>query len=182
MFTCSQEIDDVWVVSKFTKNLQFPSEVPVVIFGSVFWEESQELWPLSVMPPQKQLYPLIPITFRYTQPSLGLENVREIKETTLTQGLGCPHFGPMLLVVGGCPVARRMFSCPPPTYPLVSSSPTENVPRSPSVPPGNQITSVWEPLLKPSSIPSVVWLKWNYVHSQTLALQRQTHQGITPKF
>lgn len=43
MFTCSQEIDDVWVVSKFTKNLQFPSEVPVVIFGSVFWEESQEL-------------------------------------------------------------------------------------------------------------------------------------------
>ena len=42
MFTRSQEIDDVWVVSKFTKHLQFPSEVPVVIFGSIFWEESKE--------------------------------------------------------------------------------------------------------------------------------------------
>lgn len=43
MFTRSQEIDDVWVVAKFTENLQFPSEVPVVIFGGIFWEESQEL-------------------------------------------------------------------------------------------------------------------------------------------
>lgn len=43
MFTSSQEIDDVWVVTKFTKNLQFPREVPVVIFGGIFWEESQEL-------------------------------------------------------------------------------------------------------------------------------------------
>lgn len=64
------------------------------------------------MPHQKQLYPLIPITFKYTQLSLGLENVSEIKEVALSQGLGCPHFGPLLLVVGGCPVARRMFSCP----------------------------------------------------------------------
>lgn len=38
MFTRSQEIDDVWVVAKFTENLQFPSEVPVVIFGGIFWE------------------------------------------------------------------------------------------------------------------------------------------------
>lgn len=100
MFTCSQEIDDVWVVSKFTKNLQFPSKVPVVIFGSVFWEESQESWPLSVMPHQKQLYPLIPITFKYTQLSLGLENVSEIKEVALSQGLGCPHLGQCFLWLG----------------------------------------------------------------------------------
>ena len=43
MFTCSQEIDDVWVVSKFAENLQFSRKVPVVIFGGIFWEGSQEL-------------------------------------------------------------------------------------------------------------------------------------------
>lgn len=43
MLTRSQEIDDVWVVAKFTENLQFPSKVPVVIFGGIFWEKSQEL-------------------------------------------------------------------------------------------------------------------------------------------
>lgn len=43
MFTRSQEIDDVRVVSKFTKNLQFSREVPVVVFGGIFWEEGREL-------------------------------------------------------------------------------------------------------------------------------------------
>ena len=28
----------------------------------------------------------------------------------------------------------------------------------------------------------MVWLRWSCVHSQTLAFQRQIHQGITPKF
>lgn len=57
MFTGSQEVDDVGVVSKFAEDLQFPREVPVVIFGGIFWEEGQELRPLSVIPLQKQPAP-----------------------------------------------------------------------------------------------------------------------------
>lgn len=57
MFTRSQEVDDVRVVSQFTKDLQFSREVPVVIFGGIFWEEGQELGSLSVIPLQTQLAP-----------------------------------------------------------------------------------------------------------------------------
>lgn len=43
VFTCSQEINDVWMVSKFAKNLQFSCEVPVIIFGGILWKKGQEL-------------------------------------------------------------------------------------------------------------------------------------------
>lgn len=57
VLTRSQEIDDVWVVTELTEDLQFPREVPVVVFGGIFWEESQELGSRPVIPLHKQLSP-----------------------------------------------------------------------------------------------------------------------------
>lgn len=47
MFTCSQKIYDVGMMTKFTKDFEFSSKVSVVIFWSILWKSNQHAFMFS---------------------------------------------------------------------------------------------------------------------------------------